>query len=80
MVGRIIKEEWGQELADEDELASNSTRCVRRFGRAKRGPKESKDSHVTGAKMADSNGYDVGLLITLVLHPVLSLRPIACSL
>lgn len=59
MVGRILKAEWGQDISIEDDDAT--TRCVRRFGRLKRGPKERKSqTHVTGARMADSNGHDVG--------------------
>lgn len=58
MVGRILKAEWGQDISIEDDDAT--TRCVRRFGRLKRGPKERKSqTHVTGARMADSNGHDV---------------------
>ncbi|KAG9046364.1 hypothetical protein FS837_004588 [Tulasnella sp. UAMH 9824] len=58
MVGRILKAEWGQDISIEDDDAT--TRCVRRFGRLKRGPKERKSqTHVTGARMADSNGHDL---------------------
>ncbi|KAG8917391.1 hypothetical protein FRC01_002485 [Tulasnella sp. 417] len=58
MVGRILKTEWGQDISTEDDDAA--TRCVRRFGRLKRGPKERKaHTHVTGARMGDSNGHDL---------------------
>ncbi|KAG8973803.1 hypothetical protein FRC05_008222 [Tulasnella sp. 425] len=58
MLGRILKAEWGQDISIEDDDAT--TRCVRRFGRLKRGPKERKSqTHVTGARMADSNGHDL---------------------
>ncbi|KAG8915589.1 hypothetical protein FRC01_003608, partial [Tulasnella sp. 417] len=58
MVGRILKTEWGQDISIDDDDAT--TRCVRRFGRLKRGQKERKaHTHVTGARMADSNGHDL---------------------
>lgn len=66
MVGRILKHEWGQDIDDEDDSA---TRCVRRFGRLKRAPHESSYmTHVTGAKMADSNGNEVRWLFTNSLN------------
>jgi len=53
--GRIMKEEWGM-LPDPDDV----TTCVRRFGRATRGPGESKGyEHITGAKMSCTNGHEV---------------------
>ncbi|KAH9938149.1 WD40-repeat-containing domain protein [Fomitopsis serialis] len=52
--GRIMKEEWGM-LPDSDDV----TTCVRRFGRAARGPGESKGyEHITGAKMSCTNGHE----------------------
>lgn len=36
------------------------TTCVRRFGRATRGPGESRGyEHITGARMATTNGHEV---------------------
>ncbi|KAG8880746.1 hypothetical protein FRB97_000539 [Tulasnella sp. 331] len=59
MVGRILRLEWGQNIIDDDE-DENSTRCVRRFGRLKRGPKELKgSSHITAARMAKTNGHEL---------------------
>ncbi|KDQ64539.1 hypothetical protein JAAARDRAFT_187861 [Jaapia argillacea MUCL 33604] len=53
--GRILKEEWGM-VPDSDDVVT----CVRRFGRKSRGPGERKGSeHVTGARMAESNGHEV---------------------
>ncbi|KAG8936745.1 hypothetical protein FRC02_012027 [Tulasnella sp. 418] len=56
MTGRILKHEWGVSLDDLDE---SSAMCVRRFGRLKRGPNERRSSHVTGARMAKSNGHEL---------------------
>ncbi|OBZ70201.1 hypothetical protein A0H81_10030 [Grifola frondosa] len=53
--GRYFEEEWGM-LPD----ASQMTTCVRRFGRAAPGPSERRgQEHITGAKMAASNGHEV---------------------
>lgn len=52
---RILQEEWGVPLNSED-----ITTCVRRFGRKSRAPGERKgQEHVTGARMAVSNGHEV---------------------
>ncbi|KAG8907020.1 hypothetical protein FRB99_005540 [Tulasnella sp. 403] len=58
MMHRILKYEWGQDaLSDSSE---DATKCVRRFGRVNRGRKEGrKDTHVTGAKMSESNGQEL---------------------
>ncbi|EMD40731.1 hypothetical protein CERSUDRAFT_111309 [Gelatoporia subvermispora B] len=54
-VGRFIREEWGMSPD-----ANDLTTCVRRFGRATRGPSERRGyEHITGAKMAQSNGHEV---------------------
>ncbi|OCH94104.1 WD40 repeat-like protein [Obba rivulosa] len=54
-VGRFIREEWGVPPNPDD-----VTTCVRRFGRATRGPSERRGhEHITGAKMAQSNGHEV---------------------
>ncbi|KAG9006616.1 hypothetical protein FRB94_000542 [Tulasnella sp. JGI-2019a] len=59
MIGRILRHEWGQSILGEDQ-DENSTRCVRRFGRFKRGPKERKiHSHITAARMARTNGHEL---------------------
>ncbi|KZT05508.1 WD40 repeat-like protein [Laetiporus sulphureus 93-53] len=56
-VGRFFQEEWGMP-PDADSL----TTCVRRFGRKMRGPNERKgDEHITGARMATSNGHEVSI-------------------
>lgn len=66
--GRQFHEEWGRPPA-EDEL----TTCVRRFGRKSRGPHESKGrEHVTGTRMASSNGHEV-LLCEPAIFDVTSL-------
>ncbi|KAI0732902.1 WD40 repeat-like protein [Fomitopsis betulina] len=53
--GRILKEEWGVPPNSHD-----VTTCVRRFGRAKRRPGESRGyEHVTGVRMATTNGDEV---------------------
>ncbi|KAI0638189.1 WD40 repeat-like protein [Trametes polyzona] len=53
--GRHFREEWGQ-LPSQDEV----TTCVRRFGRTTRGQHERKGlEHITGARMATSNGHEV---------------------
>jgi len=53
--GRFICEEWGIPPDSND-----VTTCVRRFGRATRGPSERRGyEHVTGARMASSNGNEV---------------------
>lgn len=59
MVGRNIKEEWGIEgnKGASDDLVT----CVSRFGRD---PERENDrhAHVTGVRMARSNGHEVGSL------------------
>ncbi|KAI0352957.1 WD40 repeat-like protein [Trametes cingulata] len=53
--GRHYREEWGQP-PDSDEV----TTCVRRFGRSTRGPHERRGlEHITGSRMASSNGHEV---------------------
>ncbi|KAL6299681.1 WD40 repeat-like protein [Sparassis latifolia] len=52
--GRFLEEEWGM-VPNSD----NVTTCVRRFGRAAHGPAERRGhEHITGAKMASSNGHE----------------------
>lgn len=53
--GRFVEAEWGRPL-DKDSI----TTCVRRFGRRTRGRGECAGyEHVTGARMARSNGHEV---------------------
>ncbi|KAH9853471.1 WD40 repeat-like protein [Lenzites betulinus] len=53
--GRHFREEWGQPPS-QDEI----TTCVRRFGRTTRGRHERRGlEHITGARMASSNGHEV---------------------
>ncbi|KAI0375640.1 WD40 repeat-like protein [Pilatotrama ljubarskyi] len=53
--GRHFREEWGQP-PDSGEV----TTCVRRFGRAARGQHERRGlEHITGSRMASSNGHEV---------------------
>ncbi|KAI0335470.1 WD40 repeat-like protein [Cubamyces sp. BRFM 1775] len=53
--GRHYREEWGQP-PDSDEV----TTCVRRFGRLTRGDHERRGlEHITGSRMASSNGHEV---------------------
>jgi len=53
--GRSFQEEWGM-LPD----SNNVTTCVRRFGRPSRGVGERRGyEHITGAKVASSNGHEV---------------------
>ena len=48
---------WGSGVYDEE----RSVQCVRRFGRAARAPGEKREeTHVTGSRMAGSNGHEVG--------------------
>ncbi|KAF8309338.1 WD40 repeat-like protein [Clavulina sp. PMI_390] len=60
MTGRI-EERWGIPLnAAAVGSADDSVRCVRRFGRASRADGERpRDSHVTGSRMASSNGHEL---------------------
>ncbi|KAI0771629.1 WD40 repeat-like protein [Trametes elegans] len=54
-IGRQFREEWGQ-IPNSDEV----TTCVRRFGRTTRGQHERKGlEHITGSRMASSNGHEV---------------------
>lgn len=54
-VGRTLQEEWGRKV-DADKMAT----CVRRFGRRTRARGEMTEyQHVTGARMARSNGHEV---------------------
>ncbi|KAI0774275.1 WD40 repeat-like protein [Fomes fomentarius] len=54
-VGRQFREQWGQPLH-----TGEVTTCVRRFGRRARGQHESRGhEHVTGSRMASSNGHEV---------------------
>ncbi|EIN10643.1 WD40 repeat-like protein [Punctularia strigosozonata HHB-11173 SS5] len=53
--GRHLREQWGM-APDGDHL----TTCVRRFGRTGRAPGERVGhEHITGARMAQSNGHEV---------------------
>ncbi|KAI0723306.1 WD40 repeat-like protein [Earliella scabrosa] len=53
--GRHFQEEWGQPPD-----SNGVTTCVRKFGRRTRGQFERKDNaHVTGSRMASSNGHEV---------------------
>ncbi|KAM5540516.1 hypothetical protein V8D89_005974 [Ganoderma adspersum] len=53
--GRLFAEEWGQP-PDSSEV----TTCVRRFGRNGRGAHERTGrEHITGSRMASSNGHEV---------------------
>ncbi|KZO97971.1 WD40 repeat-like protein, partial [Calocera viscosa TUFC12733] len=55
MIPRLLKEEWGVKAHD-DELAQ----AVRRFGRRNIPTYEkARDAHVTGSRMAESNGHEV---------------------
>lgn len=59
--GRFFKEEWGM-LPGSDAV----TTCVRRFGRAARGPSERRGyEHITGARMSTSNGHEVRLTLII---------------
>ncbi|KAH9899867.1 WD40 repeat-like protein [Cubamyces lactineus] len=53
--GRHFCEEWGQPPSHSD-----LTTCVRRFGRRTRGEHERRGlEHITGSRMASSNGHEV---------------------
>ncbi|KZT62944.1 WD40 repeat-like protein [Calocera cornea HHB12733] len=55
MIPRLLKEEWGVS-AHEDELAQ----AVRKFGRKVIPSYEkARDAHVTGSRMAESNGHEL---------------------
>lgn len=70
--GRHFYEEWGRPPSRDD-----VTTCVRRFGRTARGPHERRGlEHITGAKIASSNGHEVLLCELLLALPRLHLtRP-----
>ncbi|KAI0081776.1 WD40 repeat-like protein [Panus rudis PR-1116 ss-1] len=54
-IGRRVEQEWGVP-PDSTKL----TTCVRRFGRPERGSGEMKaTAHITGSRMASSNGHEV---------------------
>lgn len=57
MVGRNIKEEWGMEgcKTASDDLVT----CVSRFGRDPERENNDRGAHVTGVRMAKSNGHEV---------------------
>lgn len=56
-VGRTLEAEWGKPPDEKDFVT-----CVRRFGRQTRGPGEVQGAeHVTGARMAQTNSYEVKL-------------------
>ena len=59
MLGKT-EERWGTPTGAPDGLIEPGIRCVRRFGRTTRGPGERKgDAHVTGSRMAKSNGHEL---------------------
>lgn len=52
---RHLRYEWGMSLEKD-----SATTCVRRFGRQSTGPSERRDlEHITGCRMASSNGHEV---------------------
>lgn len=54
------EERWGAPMDAPDGQGETGIRCVRRFGRTTRGPGERKgDAHVTGSRMAKSNGHEL---------------------
>ncbi|KAF8605379.1 WD40 repeat-like protein [Ceratobasidium sp. AG-I] len=55
MTGRNLREERGMDGEDSDELVT----CVARFGRSKEKEDADRGPHVTGARMARSNGHEV---------------------
>jgi hypothetical protein len=57
MIGRNIKDEWGagSGRSGSDDLVT----CVARFGRDPEREREDRNAHVTGARMAKSNGHEV---------------------
>lgn len=55
MAARNLREEWGMGDEDNDEMVT----CVARFGRSAEKEEASRYPHVTGARMARSNGHEV---------------------
>lgn len=75
MLGKT-EEQWGVPIDAPDGQGESGIRCVRRFGRTTRGPGEQKgDAHVTGSRMAKSNGHE----LILCQYLRVMLRHIACS-
>lgn len=61
MVGRT-EERWGVPISAPSGSDNDGVKCVRRFGRTSRGPGERKNqAHVTGSRMARSNGHELVL-------------------
>jgi WD40 repeat protein len=57
---RKTEERWGVPPDTPNGHGESGIRCVRRFGRTTRGPGERKgDAHVTGSRMAKSNGHEL---------------------
>ncbi|THH06795.1 hypothetical protein EW145_g3845 [Phellinidium pouzarii] len=60
-VDRTLRAEWGVPCNNNDYVT-----CVRRFGRTQRGPAEALGAeHITGARMAQTNGHEIDAGITL---------------
>jgi hypothetical protein len=54
-IGRYIEQEWG--ISPD---VNQATTCVRRFGRRK---KPGRREHITGVRMSQANGHEVGRLL-----------------
>jgi hypothetical protein len=54
-IGRYIEQEWG--ISPD---VNQATTCVRRFGRRK---KPGRREHITGVRMSQANGHEVGCLL-----------------
>ena len=54
-IGRTIRAEWGMPCDEESYVT-----CVRRFGRPEISDDERGIEHITGARMAQTNGHEVG--------------------
>lgn len=65
--GRRLREEWGMLLDDKD-----LTTCICRFGRESN--KEDGHEHITGARMANTNGHEVSSIKTLSQNSVIDVR------
>lgn len=77
MVGRDLREEWGIDGEGNDELVT----CVARFGRSREKEEADRAPHVTGARMARSNGHEVRIYIQVTWSKVSSqsLNVVLCS-
>lgn len=74
-VGRILRAEWGMPCNEEEYVT-----CVRRFGRPDGSSEGHNIDHITGARMAQTNGHEVSpVLFFLVVFLTAIFLPLASS-